>query len=288
MRYVVLGANGQLGRDLGPRLGGDVLALDRSRADLTQPGPLRAALDEARPDVVVNCAAYNFVDKAEGEPEAAFAVNAWGVRELARWCGRRDCLLVHFSTDHVFGLPAERRVPWAETDAPVPVNVYGQSKLVGEHQVRTWCPRHLILRTCGLYGLPGSGGKGGNFVETMLRLAGEGKPLRVVADQACTPSSTADVADATARLLAGAPPGRYHVTNAGATTWHDFAAAIFGLAGIRADLTPITSAALAAPAPRPRYSVLAASALAAAGLAPLRPWQAALAEYLEQRKRAGR
>ncbi len=288
MRYAVLGANGQLGRDLCPRLEGEVIALDRQRADLTQPGPLRAVLDELAPDVVVNCAAYNFVDKAEGDPSAAFAVNAWGARELAKWCGERDRLLVHFSTDHVFGLPSERRSSWTEVDAPGPVNVYGLSKLAGEFQVRQWCPRHLLLRTCGLYGLHGAGGKGTNFVETMLRLARAGKPISVVADQACTPSSTIDVADATVRLLARGVAGPYHVTNAGAASWYEFAGAILELAGVRANLTPIATEAWGAPAPRPRYSVLAGTALAALGLGPLRPWREALADYLLQRQHAGR
>jgi dTDP-4-dehydrorhamnose reductase len=288
MRYVVLGAAGQLGRDLCPRLGGEVIALDRQRGDLTQPEGLRGALAEARPDVVVNCAAYNFVDRAESEPSAAFAVNSWGVRELARWCGERDRLLVHFSTDHVFGLERERREPYAEADAPGPLSVYGLSKLVGELAVRALCPRHVLVRTCGLYGLHGSGGKGTNFIETMLRLAREGRPLRVVADQTCTPSYTVDVAEATVRLLAAGRPGLYHVTNAGACSWHELAAATFELAGARAELSAIPSSEYAAAAPRPAYSVLAGSALRALGLPPLRPWRAALAEYLEQRRRAGR
>jgi dTDP-4-dehydrorhamnose reductase len=288
VRYAVLGATGQLGRDLCPRLSGEVLALGRDRADLTKPEALRAALDEVGPDVVVNCAAYNFVDKAESEPPAAFAVNAWGVRDLALWCRDRGRLLVHFSTDYVFGLDEARRTPWAEIDAPGPVSVYGLSKLAGEYLVRSTCPAHLVLRTCGLYGVWGSGGKGGNFVETMLRLAREGKPLRVVADQVCTPSYTADVADATVMLLAAGRRGLYHVTNQGACSWHELARTVFELAGVSANLTAITSKELGAPARRPAYSVLAPAALTAAGLTPPRPWREALAAYLgEREKRRG-
>src|SRR5262249_42867794 len=153
-------------------------------------------------------------DRAESEPAAAFAVNAWGVRELAVVCRDRSATLVHFSSDYVFGLDESRRTPYAETDAPGPVSVYGLSKLAGEYLLRGLCPRHLIVRTCGLYGVWGSGGKGGNFVETMLRLAGEGKPLRVVADQFCTPSYTVDVAAAVVALLAAGRTGLYQVTNA--------------------------------------------------------------------------
>jgi dTDP-4-dehydrorhamnose reductase len=278
VRYAVLGAAGQLGRDLCPRLTGDVTPLTRERADLTRPEAVRAALAEARPDVVINCAAYNFVDRAEGEPDAAFAVNAWGVRDLAPVCRDLGCTLVHFSTDYVFGLDEGRMTPYRETDSPGPVSVYGLSKLAAEYLVRSLCPRHLVLRTCGLYGVWGSGGKGGNFVETMLRLAGAGKPLRVVADQVCTPSYTADVAAATAELIAAGRPGLYHVTNAGSCSWHDFAAAIFELAGVRADLTAISSREYGAAARRPGYSVLAPSA----GVL-LRPWREALAAYLRER-----
>jgi dTDP-4-dehydrorhamnose reductase len=284
VKYAVLGAAGQLGRDLCPRLAGEVTALTREQADLTRPDALRAVLHELRPDIVVNCAAYNFVDRAESEPDAAFAVNAWGVRALALVCRDLGCTLVHFSTDYVFGLDETRRTPYQETDAPGPVSVYGLSKLAGEYLVRSICPRHVVIRTCGLYGVWGSGGKGGNFVETMLRLAGQGKLLRVVADQVCTPSYTADVAAATAALLQAGRPGLYHVTNAGACSWHELAAAIFELAGVKANLTAITSAEHGAAARRPAYSVLAREAYERLGLPRPRPWREALAAYLEERR----
>jgi dTDP-4-dehydrorhamnose reductase len=283
VRHAVVGAAGQLGRDLCPRLDGEVVALTRDRIDLTRPDTVRAALADVRPDVVYNCAAYNFVDRAETEPEAAFAVNAWGARTLALACRDLGCTLVHFSTDYVFGLDEARAVPYREADAPGPVSVYGLSKLAGEYLVRALCPRHLVIRTCGLYGVWGSGGKGGNFVETMLRVAGQGKLLRVVADQVCTPSYTADVAAATAALVGAGRPGLYHLTNTGACSWHDFAAAIFELAGVKTDLAPITTREYGAAARRPGYSVLAAEAYAALGLPPLRPWRGALAAYLEER-----
>src|SRR5205807_3455525 len=135
------------------------------------------------------------------EPDAAFAVNAWAVGRLADVCRDLDCALMHFSSDYVFGLDAGRRTPYREADAPGPVSVYGLSKLAGEYLVRARAPRHFVVRTCGLYGVWGGGGKGGNFVETMLRVAGQGKPLRVVHDQVCTPSYTADVAAGAAALL---------------------------------------------------------------------------------------
>jgi dTDP-4-dehydrorhamnose reductase len=234
--------------------------------------------------VVVNCAAYNFVDRAETEPQAAFLINVHSAGELARWCGEHGRKLVHFSTDYVFGLDARRRTPWTETDAPGPVNVYGLSKLAGEFLVRSRCPGHMIIRSCGLYGGHGSGGKGTNFVETMLRLAGQGKPLRVVNDQVCTPTFTRDLARAAAALLARGETGLFHVTNAGSCSWYEFAAAILELAGLHTPLVPISTAEYGAVARRPAYSVLYGEGIRRAGLGPLRPWREALADFLHQRQ----
>ncbi|HET6575859.1 MAG TPA: dTDP-4-dehydrorhamnose reductase [Fimbriiglobus sp.] len=283
MTIAVLGANGQLGRDLCPRLTGEVVPLSRAEIDLDWPDTIKSCLATLRPDVVVNCAAYNFVDKAESEPEAAFRSNAWGVRELAHVCRDIDCRLVHFSTDYVFGLDSDRRTPLAEDDPPGPVSVYGLSKLAGEYLVRSASPQHLVVRTCGLYGVWGSGGKGGNFVETMLRLAGQGKPLRVVNDQRCTPTYTTDLAEAIAALVARGAEGLYHVTSSGDCTWYELAAEVFRQAGVKADLTPISSAEFGAVARRPAYSVLATDKLARDGISRPRQWPDALAAYLRER-----
>jgi dTDP-4-dehydrorhamnose reductase len=284
LRYAVLGAAGQLGRDLCPRLGGEVVALTRPQVDLSRPETVAEALGHLHPDVVINCAAYNFVDRAESEPEAAFAVNAWGVRSLAQSCRQLDCALVHYSSDYVFGLEENRSTPYRENDPPGPLSVYGLSKLAGEYLVRALCPRHFVIRTCGLYGVWGSGGKGGNFVETMLRLASQGKPLRVVADQVCTPSYTADVAAATGELVQTTAYGLYHLTNAGCCSWYEFARTVFQLAIVQADLCPISSQEYGAAARRPTYSVLAQAAYTAIGRPLLRPWQEALAAYLRERQ----
>lgn len=283
MRIAVLGAAGQLGRDLAPRLPGEVVPLSRADLDLGRPEAAPTLLAAVRPDVLVNCAADNLVDRAESEPGAAFAVNGLGVRVLARACAAAGVRLVHFGTDYVFGLDAARTEPLAETDPPGPVNAYGLSKLVGDLAVRAAHPANLVVRTCGLYGRWGKGGKGGNFVETMLRLAGEGKPIRVVNDQRCTPSSTADVAAATAALIRLGAAGLFHVTNAGSCTWFEFAAEVFRLAGLKPSLTPITSSEYAAAARRPAFSVLSNAKLASAGVAPPRPWRDALAAYLAER-----
>ena len=283
MKIALLGAHGQLGRDLAPRLSGEVVSLTRAELDLAHPHTIRPFLESLRPDVFVNCAAYNLVDKAESEPDAAFATNAWGPGTLGQACAAIGCKLVHFSTDYVFGLDTSRTTPFTEDDAPGPVSIYGLSKLAGEYLVRAASPSHLVLRTCGLYGLWGTGGKGGNFVETMLRVAAQGKPLRVVHDQVCTPTSTVDLAAATVGLVAAGASGLYHVTNAGSCSWYEFAAEIFRLAGVAADLTPIPSTDRRDPARRPGYSVLSSQKLTTVGVPTLRPWTEALAAYLAER-----
>jgi dTDP-4-dehydrorhamnose reductase len=282
-KYLIIGAQGQLGRDLIPRVPGEVIPVGRDRADLTRPDLLQSALDQIHPDVVINCAAYNFVDRAESEPEAAFAVNALGPRSLAKFCADRGITLVHFSSDYVFGRDATRSSPWTEWDAPGPISVYGASKLAGEHFVQAACPSHIVIRTCGLYGVWGSGGKGTNFVETMLRLAGDGKPLRVVNDQRCTPTYTLDLAEALVAILEARQFGLFHVTNSADCTWHEFATAIFEYSRTKADLAPIASSESGRPARRPAYSVLADSGLKQIGVNSLRPWRAALQAYLVER-----
>jgi dTDP-4-dehydrorhamnose reductase len=283
VRIAVLGAPGQLGRDLVPRLTGEVVPWSRADLDLTRPESIRAKLTELRPAVVVNCAAYNFVDKAEAEPEAAFAANAFGVRHLALACREVGAKLVHVSTDYVFGLDATRSTPYAETDPPGPVSAYGASKLAGEYFALAADPRNLVVRTCGLYGAAGAGGKGGNFVETMLRLAAQGKPVRVVNDQRCTPSSTADVAAAIAALVEQDATGLVHVTNAGDCTWYELAAEIFRQSQLVVNLTPISTAEFGAAARRPGYSVLANAKLVENRIPLLRHWTQALSEYLHVR-----
>jgi dTDP-4-dehydrorhamnose reductase len=285
MRTVVLGAPGQLGRDLCPRLSGSVIPFARSDVDLTHPASLRDIITGIRPDRVVNCAAYNLVDKAEIETTTAFAVNAWAVRDLATICRDLDCTLVHFSTDYVFGLDESRGAPFTESDPPGPISLYGLSKLTGEYLVRSICPKHYVIRTCGLYGVSGSGGKGGNFVETMLRLADQGKTLRVVNDQRCTPSFTADIAAATVSLIHTGAFGLYHVTNSGDCSWYELTKEILRRSGFNSDVAPITSAEFGAAARRPAYSVLSNDKLIAAGVQPLRHWTEGLAAYLVDRKK---
>lgn len=282
-KIAVIGAHGQLGRDLCSRLPGEVHALTRAELNLAEPMTLDV-LKDIGPQIVINCAAYNLVDKAEDEPEVAAATNSWGTLHLARQCQAIDATLIHFSTDYVYGLETSRSVPWEENDAPGPVSVYGLTKLAGEYAIRATMTKHFILRTCGLYGVWGSGGKGTNFVETMLRLASQDKPLRIVNDQYCTPTYTADLANAVIALLDNRNYGLYHLTNSGSCTWFDFANEIFFQAGMAPSVTPITSEEFGARARRPKYSVLSNQKWYRQGLAEMRRWQEALSAYLTERQ----
>lgn len=285
MRILLIGGLGQLGTDFRHLLGGfEVTSVDKEEVDVTDRGQVDALVDAARPAVVINCTAFNRVDEAEDCPEPAFGVNAHAVLHIARACHRTGARLLHFSTDYVFDSPA--RLPLTEADAPNPASVYGLSKLAGEHMARLGCAQSWVVRTCGLYGHTGSREKGTNFVETMLRLADSGKPLKVVNDQHCTPTSTMDLARASIELIsADTPYGLYHLTNAGECTWYEFACSIFELSGKSPELYPVGSDAFPVRARRPAYSVLDNAAFRAAGFTDMRPWRAALEEYLRTRPR---
>ncbi|MDQ6774080.1 MAG: dTDP-4-dehydrorhamnose reductase [Candidatus Dormibacteraeota bacterium] len=283
-----MGAAGQLGSDLVrawvvERPGDEVVALGHQDVEITSPYSVREIMALVRPTLVVNATAYNLVDQAEADPAEAFAVNAVGVQNLALACREVGVPLLHVSTDYVFdGLKAE---PYVESDPVAPLGAYGVSKAAGEMLVRAALPaRHWIVRTCGLYGVAGSRGKGGNFVETMLRLAGEGREIRMVADQLVTPTHTADLARQLVRLASGGPFGTFHATCQGRCTWYEFAAEIFCQGGVEADLKPQSQAQNGRPARRPANSVLDNRRLREAGLDLMPDWRESLASYLARRR----
>lgn len=279
MRVMILGCRGQLGTDLVRAFTEwDVHPLTHADLDVCDPDQVAQAVEDVKPDVVINTAAFHKVEDCEDNPARAFEVNARAVHGLAQVCHARRAALVHLSTDYVFG--GQARQPYSESDAPGPVNVYGTSKLAGETLLRQTCPRHYLVRTSGLYGVAGSSGKGGNFVELMLRLAREGKPIRVVNDQIFTPTYTEDLADKIKELVQTKAFGLYHVTNGGYCSWYEFAAKIFSLLRIKADLTPTTTVDFGARVQRPAYSVLGHRALHDLGLESPRPWSKALEAYL--------
>ena len=284
MRVVIVGAAGQLGRELAQLLrGGDLVCLTRVDLDLHDPAAVTARLVALAPAVVVNAAADNRVDAAEGDPTEAIAVNALAVAAMAHACRTIGAFLVQPSTDYVFD--GRTTTPYAEEDRPNPLGAYARSKLAGELLARTLAPRCAIVRVAGLYAVGGSRTKGASFVDRVITRARKGEQLRIVADQLTAPTYARDVAHTLARLLprwlrGEVPGGIYHLTNAGACSWFDFARTALELSGITATLEPTSTAALAAQAPRPAYSVLANTRLAAAGEPSLRPWQDALAAYL--------
>jgi dTDP-4-dehydrorhamnose reductase len=283
LRIAILGANGQLGSDLLKALSDhDLVPFTRDRFDVTDHQNTRTALMAAHPEVVINTTAYHRVDDCESQPETAYAVNVLAVLNLIRAANEIGAQFVHFSTDYVFdGVASE---PYTEAAPPMPLSVYGNSKLSGEFIVRSLAPRHLLVRTCGLYGTAGSRGKGGNFVETMLSKARAGEKIRVVADQVLTPTYTADLASQVRLMLESKQKGLFHVTNEGMCSWFEFAQAIFELAGIQADLLPTTSDLYKTPAIRPKYSVLENARLKNLGLNRMRHWRDALSAYLVAKK----
>lgn len=285
-RIAIIGAAGQLGSALAKKLEGtdtEVLPYTHETLEVCDHDRTRETLTAAKPDAIVNTAAYLRVDDAEDEVAEAFAINAVAVKNLAHVANDLDAVLCHVSTDYVFGADTARSTPYSETDAPGPQGVYGTSKLAGEYFVREYAKKHFVVRSAGLYETIGSRKKGGNFVETMLKLAAAGRSLKVVADQRLTPTYTPDLAEALIALLATDAYGLYHATNTGDCSWYEFAKTIFELANVEADLSETTTAAYGAKAPRPHYSVLDNKKLNAVGVAPLPHWRDALAAYLEAR-----
>lgn len=274
MSWLVTGAGGMLGRDVVDLLatrGDDVTPAAREHLDITDAGAVDAAVRGHA--VVVNAAAYTDVDGAESNTETADAVNGTGAGLIAAACARHGARLVHVSTDYVFdGLAT---VPYAEDAPTAPRSAYGRSKLAGEQAVLDALPGSaVVVRTAWLYGEHGR-----NFVATMARLAAERDHLDVVDDQHGQPTWSRDVAERIIGLVdADAPGGVYHATNAGITTWYGLARAVFGHLGLDPDrVRPTTTDAFPRPAPRPAYSVLGHTGWSRAGLAPMRPWEDALA-----------
>ncbi|HLY59751.1 MAG TPA: dTDP-4-dehydrorhamnose reductase [Terriglobia bacterium] len=284
MKVFLIGANGQLGTDLRQVLvseGTSVVPVTHKDLDVRHAEAVFAAITEARPDVVISTAAYHRVEECETQAALAFEVNALGARNLAQACDRAGCILVNFSTDYVFD--GKQQKPFSEVDLPHPLSVYGASKLAGEHLVSAVFDRYFVIRTCGLYGVAGSSGKGGNFVETMLKRAAAGSPLRVVNDQVLTPTFTVDLAHAVVKLIRTGQFGLIHISSEGECSWYDFAKAIFDLEKLEVDVAPVSTDQFPSLVKRPAYSVLLKKRLNTLGIEIPR-WEDALARYLLARR----
>ena len=270
---LVVGANGMLGRDMLAFLGDAARGVDIDEIDITSLESTERILRTLRPDTVINCAAYTDVDGCESDAETAMQVNGEGVAHLAMASLGIGARLVHVSTDYVFD--GGKGSPYVEDDAPCPLCVYGESKLAGELNA-VFNPDHLIVRTQWLYGFHGR-----NFVETMLRLAGEKDELTVVDDQVGSPTWTVDLAHAILALLKTGHRGVYHAANAGYCSWNEFAQAIFEEAGLSVKVRGMSTHELNRPARRPLYSTLDCRKLEQDTGFRARPWRSALKAYLQ-------
>src|SRR5262245_15872481 len=275
MRFLVIGAAGQLGSVIVERFStfGDVTAMTRNDLDISREPDVLRAVRDARPDVIINCSAYNQVDKAEEQAVQAFEVNAFGVLALARAAREAGAVLVHYSTDFFFDVESDR--PYTEIDPAAPLSNYGLSKLLGEWFAAD-APSQYVLRVESLFG----GRPAKSSIDRILDTIQRGEPTRVFEDRTVTPSYVVDVADATARLLTIRPPaGVYHCVNTGVTTWPGIAEEIAGLLDRRPMLVQTTMKSVSLPAKRPLYCALSNDKLRQAGVE-MPDWRDALARYV--------
>lgn len=280
MRTLVIGSSGQLGQDLMRTLGVGAIGLTHADVDVTDGVGVSRILREHRPDWVVNTAAFHRVDDCELNPTLAFAVNAAGAGNVARAAEEIGAGVVFYSTDYVFGgEDRPRHDPHTESSLPDPYNVYGISKLAGERMVMNANPRHLVIRSAGLYGTATSR-KGWTFPELMVNKARADGWVKVVTDQALSPTYTHDLAESTKALMERDARGLFHLTNEGECSWFEFAQAAFDIAGVAVNMEPITTVPGERRARRPPYSALTSERLSEVGIPPLRPWREALEHYL--------
>ena len=285
MRILIIGRTGQLGGDL-LRNGTEheIVAPDRDALDVTRQDQIVAALRRYRPAIVVNCAAFHNVPLCEREPEAAFRVNCVAMRDLATACRNAEARLVTFSSDYVFR--GDRRTPYSEDDLPGPVQIYGITRLAGEHAVVSSAPEHaIVIRTCGLYGTSGARSKGGNFVDGRVADGRSGKVIEMSEDQTVCPTSTEDLSRAVLQLIgcADATPGIYHLVNEGQCNWYEFTAEIFRVMGLSsANVVPVDRGGRTGDMRRPLYSVLKNTKARRLGVV-MPPWRDALERYLRRK-----
>lgn len=286
VRVLLLGSNGQLGTDIcrlaQSRTDIELRTFTRADLDLGDSANISRVLDGVDFDVLINPTGYHKTDEVESNAQTGVLINAHAPARLAEACARKKARLIHLSTDYVFGGQTKRE-PLTEADAPAPVNVYGSTKLMGEGMSFLYSDDVIVCRVSSLFGLAGASGKGGNFVETMIRLAREKGALKVVSDQIMAPTATIDIADAILRLIAArAPGGIYHVAGTGQASWFEFASEIVaradGLAHVPVE--PVPTSAMPTPARRPPYSVLSNGKLAQTLGWSMPCWRDALDRYL--------
>lgn len=284
MNVAVIGSNGQLGTDVVHALteqGDDVCSLTHTDIEVSKLESVMQCLSSNRPDIVVNTAAMHHVETCEQEPARAYAINAIGARNLAMATRHTNSVLMHVSTDYVFD--GKKKVAYVEDDLPLPLNVYGNSKLAGEYFVRTLNPKHFVLRTSALYGTHPCRAKGGqNFVDLMLRLARERGRVRVVDNEFVSPTPTSDLARQIAALTRCEAYGLFHATAEGSCSWYEFAREIFVVAEIDVKLEIASPMEFPSKVPRPSFSVLENLGLKTLNLNQFESWQEGLRKYIAQ------
>jgi dTDP-4-dehydrorhamnose reductase len=284
-RVAIFGSRGQLGIELTAEFsvrGYEVVSFERTTVDITDTDAVEASVAACDPAIVVNAAAYNQVDVAEKEPVAAFQVNALAVRNLAVACRNVDARLVHFSTDYVFDGLAGRA--YTEDDPPHPLGAYGVSKLAGEFYARAYMERSLIVRTSGVFGPGGLATARGNFVELMLRMAAQGKPIRVVEDHVASPTYAPLLAARTVDLVDRDVQGIVHIGGGTPISWFDWAAKIFEAARVNPSLKPTNEREFRTAARRPKFSALSNEKMERLGLEPMPRLDQAVEMYLKARE----
>lgn len=284
MRILLIGRTGQLGSDLlRHNPGHEIAGPERSELDIARPEQIRAALSRYAPELVINCAAFHNVPLCDEEPEQAFRINCVAVRDLAAASRETGARLITFSSDYVFG--GDKRTPYAEDDLPRPVQVYGITRLAGEHAALAAAPDHaVVIRTCGLYGEAGSRSRGGNFVDGRVADARGGKTLEMATEQIVAPTCTEDLSKAVLSLVAhpALEPGVYHLVNEGQCSWYEFTVAILETLGMPAKVIPVDRGGRTGAIRRPLYSVLGNNKARKLGIA-LPHWREALERYLSKK-----
>jgi dTDP-4-dehydrorhamnose reductase len=279
MKYLITGKNGQLARSFVMRFEDrsfDFLAPDESQLDITNRGSIDDAVAAYKPDVIINCAAYNLVDKAEEAPDTAFCVNAEGPRNLARAAARHKAVLVHFGSDYVFDGSKENGL-YTEDDFPNPLNEYGKSKLAGEQHVLDELDRSLVLRLSWVFG-PGRQ----NFIYKLTQWAASSEFLKIACDEFSVPTYTNTVVDVTLRAINQGLTGRYHLTNSGYCSRYEWAKLILGSLGIRKFIRPVSMDAFNLPAKRPRFSAMDNGKIAGLLNMPIPGWEEAVKSFLRE------
>lgn len=285
MRVLLLGANGQLGTDIQRVFSNDsekdlhIIPFTRKDLDVENVDSVPDVLSRQDFDVLINCTSYHKTDEVEDNASRAITINAHAVEKMAESCENRGAHFVHISTDYVFS--GSKRTPYTETDHPAPINVYGASKFMGETLAQKACQNTCIIRVASLFGIAGASGKGGNFIETIIRIGKEKKELRVVDDIRMSPTSTKTIAEVLMSLIkTDAPPSIYHVVNTGEATWYEFAKSVMNGIGLNIPVHPVTSDEFPTRAHRPSYSVLNNSLVSETIDQDIPHWSEALNEYL--------